>query len=414
MTWREYIDSLIYCFGCGRFGRPVRGKLPTGWYALHGNGCRARLTVCGESCRQRVLEAMQCGPVDAPLQQGAPPMMPSDVYQEMMSEVSDGMMERLRDRKMSEKRIAFGKLVESLRIMRGISCLDLGTALFGEDLGLSEATRFDMVRKLERGAIPPSKLMIDDITKLFDLRDDDVTALMEAATAWHRSLWMDTQSVVLDGGEMRMASLVPSASQLHVMRDEVTRLVEDLHLIQERAMNSMKRAQATLEDLDGGLSLTPKNMPEDYPLGSPDFNPNPCSRCGGTGVDPDVEEVENIKAWELRCRDCEGTGQRIERFMIGHVYSSTRGELVRPLARVETTAYGVSTVIAESTISREFRPMADGVEHSRGWREIPLAKWFEHWLRSNPNDAELQAAWERSTRADAKESDDDDSADVES
>jgi len=149
----------------------------------------------------------------------------------------------------------------------------------------------------------------------------------------------------------------------------------------------MARMRATLADSDGPKQLPLGEFP-DIKLGKTN-GMNPCERCGGSGKDPEVEEVEGIRDWELRCKDCEGTGQNIAQFEVDHVYVDMTGRLMRVIGKVLSSAYG-QTLVAERSDMSDFMPIS-GDDHGAtvGWREVPQSTWWKHWLASNPNDKVL-------------------------
>lgn len=92
IDWRAYLNRLTYCYGCGKFGLPRKGKpRPMGWKLLYQphDGAPPGLHVCSESCANQVREAMAKGPVHEPLQMGPPPMMDAGLRQQMMGELRE-------------------------------------------------------------------------------------------------------------------------------------------------------------------------------------------------------------------------------------------------------------------------------------------------------------------------------------
>lgn len=88
--WRSYLNSLSYCFGCGRFRKSAKGSdVPKGWKVLYQPHPDAPpgLVVCSEDCSRKVQRAVQEGPVHEPLVMGKPPMMDAEVMRSMMEEV---------------------------------------------------------------------------------------------------------------------------------------------------------------------------------------------------------------------------------------------------------------------------------------------------------------------------------------
>jgi hypothetical protein len=98
IDWKAYLNRLVYCFGCGKFGLPRRGKpKPMGWKLLYQPHADARpgLHVCSESCANDVRDAMAKGPVNEPLKMGLPPMMDVELRHQMMQEVKTEAEERI-------------------------------------------------------------------------------------------------------------------------------------------------------------------------------------------------------------------------------------------------------------------------------------------------------------------------------
>lgn len=90
--WEAFLNSLTYCFGCGRFAkRPPEGTLPKGWKLLYQPHPDAPpgLPVCGDSCNDDVLKEMKEGPIHEPLKRGRPPMMDASLQESMFADVVD-------------------------------------------------------------------------------------------------------------------------------------------------------------------------------------------------------------------------------------------------------------------------------------------------------------------------------------
>lgn len=89
LDWRAFVNRLIYCFGCGKFGLPRKGgALPRGWsmlYQPHGEG-PVGLHVCSEGCKAKVREAMTKGPVIEPLEMATNITMTVEMREQMMAE----------------------------------------------------------------------------------------------------------------------------------------------------------------------------------------------------------------------------------------------------------------------------------------------------------------------------------------
>lgn len=89
LDWRAFVNRLIYCFGCGKFGLPRKGGvLPREWsllYQPHREG-PAGLHVCSEKCKAEVREAMTRGPVTEPLAVATNITMTAEMREQMMAE----------------------------------------------------------------------------------------------------------------------------------------------------------------------------------------------------------------------------------------------------------------------------------------------------------------------------------------
>ena len=107
-----------------------------------------------------------------------------------------------------------------------------------------------------------------------------------------------------------------------------------------------------------------------------------------------------MKRWELRCEKCGGSGQVIPAFQIGHVYAHQTGRLMRVVGEVETTGYG-RVLVGEESSSSNLIPLGRDATASQGWREVKLVTWYDHWIRSNPNDSDLERLRDEATVGDA-------------
>ena len=88
IDWRAFLNKLIYCHGCGRFGMPRQGKRPRGWsvlYQPHPQGPPG-LNVCSDKCKAEVQEALVKGPVTGPLRMGSNVTMSTEMRETMMTE----------------------------------------------------------------------------------------------------------------------------------------------------------------------------------------------------------------------------------------------------------------------------------------------------------------------------------------
>ena len=103
IDWRGFLNRLIYCYGCGRFGLPRRGgKKPDGWsvlYQPHPEGPPG-LHVCSAKCKVEVQDALAQGPVVGPLRTASNVTMGTDMREQMMREamqhaIDEGRMDDL-------------------------------------------------------------------------------------------------------------------------------------------------------------------------------------------------------------------------------------------------------------------------------------------------------------------------------
>lgn len=99
VDWRRFIDSLVFCFGCGRFGRPRKGRPPFNWkllYQPHGGG-PAGLLVCSSKCDAEVREVMVDRVITEPLRVSKAPMMDAELRAAMLAELKEEMAEKIGD-----------------------------------------------------------------------------------------------------------------------------------------------------------------------------------------------------------------------------------------------------------------------------------------------------------------------------
>ncbi len=87
LDWEGFLNKLVFCYGCGKFGVPRNNKpAPKGWKLLYQPHPDAPpgLHVCGEFCAARVRKAMAEGPVLEPLETGRAPMMDAEMRDHML------------------------------------------------------------------------------------------------------------------------------------------------------------------------------------------------------------------------------------------------------------------------------------------------------------------------------------------
>jgi len=318
-----------------------------------------------------------------------------------MADKSDNALTLLEDRRKSVTPLAefppksrFGVLIRRARNAQKRSLREVAAAVLEAPIGDEKDHRSVILGELERGKRPPSEDVVNAVLEVLDI---DRELLLRSAQEWHDAVW-SSDAVVLDGAEFSIASLAPTRHQTDELRDELQRVLIDLEDLTEtveevgagvtaRVEATMARMRATLADSDGPKQLPLGEFP-DIKLGNTN-GMNPCERCGGSGKDHEVEEVEGIRDWELRCKDCEGTGQNIAQFEVDHVYVDMTGRLMRVMGKVLSSAYG-QTLVAERSDQSDFMPVA-GDDHGAtvGWREVPQSTWWKHWLASNPNDKVL-------------------------
>lgn len=289
----------------------------------------------------------------------------------------------------------FGVLIRRARNEQKRSLREVATKLLDEPADGEKDSRAVWLGEIERGKRPPSEDVIDAAVEHLGI---DRELLLQAARDWHEAVW-NSDAVVLEGAEFSIASLAPTRRQADELRDELKRVLVDLEGLTEtvdevgdgiraRVEATMSRMRATLADSKGPPTLSLGEFPE-VELGNTN-ELNQCPRCGGSGKDPDVEEVEGIRPWELRCQGCEGTGQHIERFEIGRCYADTTGRLMHIVGEVVSAGYGLA-LVGERSDHADFQPVApDDHGATVGWREVPMSTWWKHWLDANPEDKGLQ------------------------
>lgn len=290
-------------------------------------------------------------------------------------------------------RARFGELIRRSRNKANLSLRAVAEKVWESPAEDLSDHRHVWLGELERGKRPPDAELVDALGIHLEI-DRDI--LMDAAQSWHRAIHSEG-NFVLGDMDVKVTSLAPTAAQAMELRMEVERVIIDLESIrndvedfadqvEETVERAIARARATLDDFVTPFELDAGMMPEII-LGSR-WNPNPCPRCGGFGEDPDVERVEGISDWELRCEKCNGTGQFIPRFEVGRCYAHSKGELLRVMDERETTGHGM-VMIAESTRRTDFVALGKHDGATLNYREVPLSEWFKHWFRSNPHDEGL-------------------------
>lgn len=106
IDWRAYLNKLVFCYGCGRFGMPRKGERkaepPPNWTVLYQphQDAPAGLLVCSNACREKVQKAMAEGPVYEPLGMATNVMMTNEMREQMMTEamqfaIDEGRLDEL-------------------------------------------------------------------------------------------------------------------------------------------------------------------------------------------------------------------------------------------------------------------------------------------------------------------------------
>lgn len=293
-------------------------------------------------------------------------------------------------------RARFGVLIRRARNKSKLSLRALADKVWEKPAEGFNDHRHVWLGELERGKRPPDEVIVDALIAHLNIDRD---LLMRAAQAWHQAIHAEG-NFVLGDMEVKVTSLAPTAAQAHELLLEVDRVIADLETIRDdvdefanvvakTVERAIVRARATVDDFVTPFELEGGAMPK-IRLGSA-WNPNSCSRCHGSGVDPDVERLKGISDWELRCEKCNGTGQFILSFEVDRCYAHSKGELLRVMDARETTGHGM-VMIAESTRRTDFVALGRHEGATLNYREVPLSEWFKHWLRSNPHDQELAEA----------------------
>lgn len=114
IDWRAYLNKLVFCYSCGRFGMPRKGERkvdpPRGWTVLYQPHADtpAGLLVCSDTCREKVQAAIAEGPVYEPLEIAANVMMTPEMRDQMMEEamlhaIEEGRLNDLFSEALEEK-----------------------------------------------------------------------------------------------------------------------------------------------------------------------------------------------------------------------------------------------------------------------------------------------------------------------
>lgn len=101
--WRSYLNTLVHCDGCGRFGLPTKNRTgprsPNGWKMIYQPHASAppMLLACGDACAARVREAIAKGPVLEPLEFAHDVVMPAEVREAMFADFREYLGEEVEE-----------------------------------------------------------------------------------------------------------------------------------------------------------------------------------------------------------------------------------------------------------------------------------------------------------------------------
>jgi transcriptional regulator with XRE-family HTH domain len=213
IDWAMWLNKLVFCYGCGRFAMPVKGKPPRGWkmlYQPHPEG-RPGLNVCSAKCGERVCEAMTKGPVTEPLEMRPPPL-PVELQQEMSQAVRQVVQEEKVVEYERPWRGTFGELIREARLRAGKTLDDIEQGLVDE--GFTRA----MLAAVERGRRPVTWDQMGILCGFLDVEDQ--LPFERALVEYHHALWEDRPSRVTVVGQSLEARVVPT--------DDPVELVEAL------------------------------------------------------------------------------------------------------------------------------------------------------------------------------------------
>lgn len=247
----KWLNSLIFCYGCGRFGLPSKGKLPHGWkllYQPHPDG-QPGLSVCSAGCDKKVREAMKEGPITEPLEMRPPPMP-----HEFQSTISDAAKEMLKEAMEKENKTEL-RLVEEFELEeKPINAYPLGMRLgamvrrsrlrSGKTLQqvvealVDDGFTKDMLVNVERGRLP---LSVEQVESFWDFTGHQYSLeeMQSALVDFHRSVWMK------QSGELK---------RLVEQTEKVTTLSPQYD--QTELLMALKMAISTMDTASWALSRT--------------------------------------------------------------------------------------------------------------------------------------------------------------
>lgn len=242
MTGREFdpamwLNELVFCYGCGRFSKPAKGKPPRGWkllYQPYADGPPG-LNVCSPACADRVREAMTKGPVTEPLEMRMP-LLPAEIRAQMDDAVREEVAEAEYEAARGIQLVTvsgitrFGQLVRDARLRAGKTLADIEESLGDEGL-----TR-GVVASVERGRRPMTWAQMQAFCHLVGVLDRG--EFERALVEYHHTTWEAREESVKVTEQTADARTVPSGR-------DVVELVEALR----SAISSMDVAAGTIERL---------------------------------------------------------------------------------------------------------------------------------------------------------------------
>lgn len=242
MTDREFdpamwLNELVFCYACGRFSKPVKGKPPKGWtmlYQPHGEGPPG-LNVCSPACADRVREAMTKGPVTEPLEMRMP-LLPAEIRAQMddvvREEVAEAEYEATRGTQLVTVSgiTRFGQMVRDARLRAGKTLADVEESLIDEGL-----TR-GVMASVERGRRPMTWAQMEAFCHFVGVVDRGQFG--PALVEYHHTTWEAREESVRVTEQTADARTVPNSR-------DVVELVEALR----SAISSMDVAAGTIERL---------------------------------------------------------------------------------------------------------------------------------------------------------------------
>jgi transcriptional regulator with XRE-family HTH domain len=236
LDWTGYLNKLIYCYGCGRFGIPGKRGLPRGWRTLYQPHPDAPpgLHTCGDACNDKVRAAMAEGPVLEPLEIGKAPMMPAEIRDEMEKDAMDEMEKERKEAMAKERETAMAKLRAAISVPKPEDPADatlgdvLKTARLMKDMTLEDVEMSTEISAAFLGDVELGKRPIDadqaaTLAQLFDLNFE---RLVELCHRWQHKFW-NAQGVTSET-EMKVGHVTTTSVEAAALRDTLVRLQSDL------------------------------------------------------------------------------------------------------------------------------------------------------------------------------------------